>query len=458
MAHDTTHQLRAMILSSLAVLASCGGGTREVEGDVSSTGTGGESTPSLAEHALAAVSDESVAAEHAIAALRGAGPAGHAALLQAHAASIAALRDSPPTATDPATERLRHAIDAVSAQRDGHASGLYWHTELASAQREARETGRPILSLRLLGRLDEEMSCANSRYFRLVLYPNREVSSFLREHFVLHWSSERPVPRITIDMGDGRRLERTITGNSVHYVLAADGRVLDALPGLYGPREMLRFLTEVEEAHAAFTGARPSAEGGTGEAALAAYQQLALRRAGASLQLARNAFPSIPERVGPDGAIGLPSAIEAMPLTVSKVAVEAPMLDALRAPGAAPVARGDVDWTRVGLEAYARDASSIFDARSRALLRLKTGRDDAASAVLIESLSATVVGDSARNEATFRPTILEWLIAARETGTPLPTLETMNERVYRELFLTPASDPWLGLQDPAVWDAIERFH
>jgi len=443
---------------SLAWLASCGGGAHEIEDDVTAHGTGGEAAPTLAEHARAAVRPGPASGERAIAALRSAGPAGHEALMQAHAAEIAALRDGPRTATTAELERLRHAIDVVSAQRDGHASGLYWHTDLASAQREARETGRPILSLRLLGRLDEEMSCANSRYFRLVLYPNREVSSFLREHYVLHWSSERPVPRITIDMGDGRRLERTITGNSIHYVLDANGRVLDALPGLYGPREMLLFLTQVEEAHAAFTGARPSGAGATGEAALAAYQALARGTLRESARLATAAFPSLGAPAAPGNTVGLPSAIDAMPLTVSKAFVEAPMLDALRAPGATPVARSDVDWTRVGLEAYRRDPSSIFDERSRALLRLKTGRDEAASGELIASLSASVVGDSARNDATFRLSLLEWLIAARETGAPLPTLETMNERVYRELFLTPASDPWLGLQDPTVWDAIERFH
>ena len=49
----------------------------------------------------------------------------------------------------------------------------------------------------LLGRLDEELSCANSRFFRTVLYANAEISAHLREHFVLHWQSVRPVPRIS---------------------------------------------------------------------------------------------------------------------------------------------------------------------------------------------------------------------------------------------------------------------
>jgi hypothetical protein len=71
--------------------------------------------------------------------------------------------------------------------------------------------GKPILSLRLLGKLTDEFSCANSRFFRTVLYPNDEVSAVLRDRFVLHWRSVRPVPTVTIDFGDGRKLERTLT-------------------------------------------------------------------------------------------------------------------------------------------------------------------------------------------------------------------------------------------------------
>ncbi len=43
-------------------------------------------------------------------------------------------------------------------------------------------------------------------------------------------------------MGDGRRIKRTITGNSIHYLLDQDGRVLDALPGIYSPAAFLRAL------------------------------------------------------------------------------------------------------------------------------------------------------------------------------------------------------------------------
>jgi hypothetical protein len=50
------------------------------------------------------------------------------------------------------------------------------------------------------------------------------------------------VPKVTIDFGDGRKLERTVTGNSAHYILTPDGEVVDCLPGLYGPQAFLNKL------------------------------------------------------------------------------------------------------------------------------------------------------------------------------------------------------------------------
>jgi hypothetical protein len=108
---------------------------------------------------------------------------------------------------------------------------LDWHTDIRTAVADATKRGRPILSLRLLGRLDEEYSCANSRYFRTLLYPDAAVQKVMRE-FVLHWQSLRPVPKVTIDFGGGRTLVRTITGNSLHAVLRSDGTPVDAVLGL----------------------------------------------------------------------------------------------------------------------------------------------------------------------------------------------------------------------------------
>ncbi|HKB39936.1 MAG TPA: hypothetical protein VKD72_26105, partial [Gemmataceae bacterium] len=124
---------------------------------------------------------------------------------------------------------------------------MFWYTDLDEAKKAARESGKPILSLRMMGRLTDEFSCANSRFFRTTLYANETISQLLRDRFVLHWKSVRPVPKVTIDFGDGRVLERTLTGNSIHYVLDDQGRVLDGLPGLYGPQQFERWLQEMQQ-------------------------------------------------------------------------------------------------------------------------------------------------------------------------------------------------------------------
>jgi hypothetical protein len=189
---------------------------------------------------------------------------------EAHPALIAKLRERGPSALDELFElryqlesaakqerdpsrltqlsqqigRLDDTIDQVGMQRYCSRSQLFWYTDFDQAKKAASSSGKPILTLRLLGKLNEDFSCANSRFFRTTLYANEEISGFLREHFILHWQSVRPVPKVTIDFGDGRKLERTLTGNSIHYILTPNGEVVDALPGLYGPKAFLEQITE----------------------------------------------------------------------------------------------------------------------------------------------------------------------------------------------------------------------
>ena len=203
----------------------------------------------LRELAQKAVGPDNAESSAAIQALRETGPEGLQAVFDAHADLIRQARTSArPTERSETWQRLTAALDAIGQQRDCYASGLYWYTDFEKAKAAARAQGKPILSLRLLGRLDEEFSCANSRFFRTVLYANAEVSKTLRERFVLHWKSVRPVPRVTVDFGDGRKLERTITGNSIHYILDTEGRPVDALPGLYAPKAFLRGIEQAEAA------------------------------------------------------------------------------------------------------------------------------------------------------------------------------------------------------------------
>lgn len=166
----------------------------------------------------------------------------------AHAAEMTMPRNQ--SEFDQFAARLDNAAETervAQLNRAGHAfdngeSRLFWFADLDAARAQAKLEGKPILSLRLLGNLSDELSCANSRLFRVLLYPNAQINRQLRENFVLHWSSERPVPVATIDMGDGRVFKRTLTGNSAHYLLNENGEPLDVLPGLYAPVEFAAWL------------------------------------------------------------------------------------------------------------------------------------------------------------------------------------------------------------------------
>jgi hypothetical protein len=316
--------------------------------------------------------------------------------------------------------------------------GLAWHTDLDAARKEAAATGRPILSLRLLGRLDEPLSCANSRFFRSVLYADPVVAAALRDRFVLHWSSERPVPVVTVDFGDGRRLRRTLTGNSVHYVLDAAGRPVDAVPGLYSPAAFLRTLKAAEETHRACgnADARDACLRRRHAARLAALEQAWVRDV-AAVGLA-GTMP--PWRAGEERSSG---ALAADGRAYAKSLAERPLLRAVL--GTRPEARPreDEPWRRLA-DLPAAGGSLGAAARGRMAAEGATLGD----AVRFERAAAV---DTVRNEYALHSRINRWFAEGEVSD-----FERLNERVYRELFLTPRSDPWLGLAPADAYAALPR--
>ena len=129
--------LPRLLVAALAALSACGAAIDQgldAEADTAGAERGADSQ-TLEELAVRSVDPDPARAEDAIARLRAAGPSGHRALLDAHQSALATLRTSPPIgAPPPEIERLRHAIDVVSGQRDGHASLLYWFTDLDLAR------------------------------------------------------------------------------------------------------------------------------------------------------------------------------------------------------------------------------------------------------------------------------------------------------------------------------------
>jgi hypothetical protein len=339
-----------------------------------------------------------------------------------------------------AKDELATRIDAMAHQKYATVSGLYWYTDLASAQAAAREQKRPILHLRMLGRLDEDRSCANSRFFRALLYANAEVSRLLRDHFVLVWTSERAVPTITIDFGDGRKLEQTTTGNSAHFVMDADGNILDVLPGLYAPvafrRELTRSLALADKVRDATDDERTEAIVEYHRAASAAATKAWEKTAAA--------------RVDPaDSALA-----RAQMATVSKAAVEVRTLRTFTAdlpPDVFPVER-IAQWAQTARTLYGVDRRakpvSILDEQSLGLvLRLhdavpsEMGGIPAARDVMLHRLAEHVLADTAIDQLRLRPQISREIV--RRGGKV--DFATLNAWIYAVVFQTPASDPWLGL-------------
>ncbi len=401
-----------------------------------------------------------------------------AELLVENEALLAALRESPERASEPALVALRERIDGLAQQRDAFASALLWHTDFDAAQQEALLTGRPILSLRLLGRLDEELSCANSRFFRLVLYPDPAVREFLAANFVLHWSSERPAPRITIDMGDGRTIVRTITGNSAHYILLPDatpsadegvhGTLVDILPGLLTPEAFMRL---AGEAHAAAlrcanegdneddtrecVRAWHRASDGAAAERWQAQRQRVLRGCQPGPCLEEGQVPTWAQlsTINPEegSVLQVPSARVATRLSLSKAIVEEPLLALLGQPA---------------IDAYALENRPLFFTRMaaaerpslsgavRALLAIKSQAQGERLETLAQALALSVAEDSLRNEFVVHPIIRRHLAA---TEGALRDFGATNAWLYATVFLTPASDPWLGLRSPDVFDGVEGY-
>jgi hypothetical protein len=406
----------------------------------------------LAAHAVSSNSAESA---KAITELRSMGPAGLVALRQTHAAEIDFQIANPLAPETEEWRRLKTALDAVSQQKDSYLGGLFWYTDLNEARAAARASGKPILSLRLLGKLSEEFSCANSRFFRTVLYSNAAVSQKLREDFVLHWQSVRPAPRVTIDFGDGRKLERTLTGNSIHYILNADGYPLEALPGLYGPQAFMRLLDQGEDLF---------------EASATAANQLQVDRMlnlhhRNSVNASNLAWVADTQKIGgtiPKDIVvlrdknGNPEALSIASLAITKAYSETTILRSMTV--GSQLLGGITDepaWRKIAalhLTDAQLDAQSIGLIKRQTQKVLSSATSDKELKSLIQKLQMNIALDTVRNEYLLHNKLHTWLVI----DVRRKDLDAFNNKVYAELFLTPATDPWLGLFSSDTYVALEN--
>lgn len=407
-----------------------------------------ERTDALAHLAVSENRSESAAA---IAELRAMGPGGLRILFDTYADDIARARAGL-TVNTQEWQRLSAALDSVSQQRNSYACGLYWYTDFEKAKLAAKQSGKPILSLRLLGNLNEEFSCANSRFFRTVLYSNSDVSKYLREHFILHWKSVRPAPRVTIDFGDGRKLERTITGNSIHYVLDSDGLLVDGLPGLYGPAAFMRELAQAESVAKQVAGKN----GPDRQTTLRAYHNARIQAitndwvsdiAGAGGRVPEDVLDRIEKKKAN------PNAIFIAPVAITKMVTEVNILKAITADATALEAATDLSaWNKIA-DLHNNDAR--IDKSSAALIarQNQSMREDAGLlARTVQNLEHYMALDTVRNEYMLHTKLHAWFVAGQAGN----DVDNLNERVYAELFQTPRTDPWLGLYSPDIYTGLDN--
>lgn len=390
-----------------------------------------------------AISEDATIADAAIQRLRDEGPRGLALMMTIHRNALDALADGTGDPNTAENQRLIEAMRRVAAQKDAHFSGLYWYTDLSQARAAANETGKPLLALCLLGRLDESLSCANSRFFRTVLYPDPLVAERLREHFVLYWHTVLPAPRLTVDLGDGRTIERTITGNSMHVVMNADGRVLDAMPGLVSAELFAEWLTEARDGFAA------------------------------------DAVPTTPETYDVASAIIAlgyepeEAARVAMERTRGKMILEMPIFNeglvAHRVPinlqldgrnlathslirridRAQPISA--VDQHGLTGTSYLMVEDTTLSPNSLRIIENQTPNvTDEQRDAMIHQFRRTLIADTAMNRVQLQPVVRRWL-SERDAK-----LHDAIPWIYAEIFATPLNDPWMGLDTPGVYTGLEN--
>jgi hypothetical protein len=354
----------------------------------------------------------------------------------------------------PRWRQLNRTLDRLCQQKDCYASQLYWYKDFDRAKQAAQKSNKPILSLRLLGNLDEELSCANSRFFRIALYSNPEIAKLLKERYILHWQSVRPAPKLTIDYGDGRKIQQTITGNSVHYILDAKGQPIDALPGLYSPQAFASQLTQLADFVSDYR---------VGKKTIERYHTQQLERLQTNWQkdLATLGIKlNLP--TSPTATTNPPTALEAGRIAVTKSMVELPIVRQTRTLASIndtlKTSTNEELWQKLG-NLYRPQVS--LAANSRALMQRKqpqyinvplqmSGTQDQAFNTLVDRFEAAIAIDSIQNEYLHHSQIHQWFLAQT-----FDRVDDLNDRVYDRLFLTPKSDPWLGLVSGS-YNGIER--
>ena len=159
-----------------------------------------------------------------------------------------------------------------------------------------------------------------------------------------------------------------------------------------------------------------------------------------------------------------PPAVKAAPRAVSKTGGEAPIMRFANL-GGTWIERGMDDELWQAVADLHRDNTKLDDASvavigrefPRAALagRLAITKSFQENPVLrlVRAFESSMTLDTVRNEYLLHRRIHERFI---ENDVVTANIDPLNEWVYAELFLTPSSDPWLGLAPNDIYTALEQ--
>jgi len=151
---------------------------------------------------------------------------------------------------------------------------------------------------------------------------------------------------------------------------------------------------------------------------------------------------------------GAKPALQAAPRAMAKSTVEFKTLRTIGDGGAGPV-KGAIDadlsaWEKIAM-LHLEDVK--LDAASVALIRSQypgTSVDGAALSRIVKNFERNLALDTVRNHYVLHSRLHQWLAnkwASRD-------VDSLNEQIYARLFLTPGSDPWLGLISPDTYTGL----
>jgi hypothetical protein len=294
---------------------------------------------------------------------------------------------------------------AATAAKKTSVNGIAWHDSFEAAVTQAKKEDKPVLLMSMFGKINEDMPCANARTLRATLMNDPEFKDLVRDEVIPAWEMVRAVPKVEIDLGNGKKVKRTVRGNAVMYLCNADGKVIDAYPGVYTKDDFMPMIRE------------------------------SIRELAKADEERVLAFHKARGRMIPRSGV-----------TTGKLMVEGPTLSLIGAPsvaGAATAEKTSDPARRMFLQA-ARNLTdaSLTPMSSKEIVPLLTGKQ------LEDWDPAEVPGlilknDSRLNMERMRPVIHLWLASEKKLPTPAEARDTVLETILK----IPYKDPYFGLRD-----------